>query len=37
MNIVADLEGRPIREIERAPRGLLVSLGEYGAGERQAA
>jgi NADH:quinone reductase (non-electrogenic) len=27
-NIVADLEGRPLRAIEFAPRGMLVSLGE---------
>jgi NADH dehydrogenase len=30
-NIVADLEGRPLREIDFAPRGMLVSLGEHDA------
>jgi NADH dehydrogenase len=30
-NIVADLEGRPLKLIEFAPRGMLVSLGEKDA------
>jgi NADH dehydrogenase len=30
-NIVADLEGRPLKPIEFAPRGMLVSLGEKDA------
>jgi NADH dehydrogenase len=30
-NIVADLSGRPLRTIEFAPRGMLVSLGERDA------
>jgi|SRR5688572_499579 len=30
-NLVADLEGRPLRPIEFAPRGMLVSLGERDA------
>jgi NADH dehydrogenase len=30
-NIVADLAGRALREIEWAPRGMLVSLGEHDA------
>jgi NADH dehydrogenase len=30
-NLVADLEGRPLKSIEFAPRGMLVSLGERDA------
>jgi NADH dehydrogenase len=30
-NIVAELEGRPLKSIEFAPRGMLVSLGERSA------
>jgi NADH dehydrogenase len=30
-NVLASLEGRPLREIEFEPRGMLVSLGEHDA------